>query len=170
MDCSLVEGVVPVLSFHKGQYHSLPSNKFQLILQVWKASALAYECPVVILWEMIQTSLLEFAWWRSGDSFVLHALFAVAETFCFFPNSKNAYHDPIKNSAFPLSIYRLILMFLSTKSLSAGVSHRATLVPSAAKYNPTRPTPQPSSKTVFPTRLNSPYYLRLWRALARIIA
>ena len=119
---------------------------------------------------MVKTSLLSFAWWRCGYSFALMSLFTVSDALCFFPSSLKKYHEPTKNSAFPLSIYRLIFIFFSTRSLRTGVSHRATFVPRAAKYSPTRPTPQPSSRTDFPVRLNYCYSFRVWRALASTIA
>ena len=41
-------------------------------------------------------------------------------------------------------------MFLSTKSLIAGVSQSPTLAPNTDKKSPTNPTPHPRSRTDLP--------------------
>ncbi len=64
------------------------------------------------------------------------------------------YHDPTKNYALPFNIYLFIFIFFSIRSLNTGVSHKATLEPRTAKYNPTNPTPHPNYKTLFPVKLS----------------
>ncbi len=61
-------------------------------------------------------------------------------------------------------------MFFSTKSLRAGVSQRETLAPRTERYNPTNPTPEPSSNMDFPSKLIYPSSLKLCNAFASMTA
>lgn len=89
-------------------------------------------------------------------------------SFSFFRS--NMYHEPTTNQTLPLSISLLILIFFSIKSRITGTSQRVTFAPSAAKYNPNNPTPDPISMIFFPFRSSYPYSFIQWSVFASTIA
>ena len=85
LNCSLVQTIFPIFSYHKRQDHSLLSYKGKLVFKIIHTATLTHNRKIVIFNQMEKTSLFCLIWGRRRNSLRFKWLFTVSDTIEFSP-------------------------------------------------------------------------------------